>query len=352
MKKLCTVLLLSAMFCTLFTACGKKAESDVSPNASPIISLSDFDTVQKNFEEISFTIPKDWTSKTDENGILFFYSAQNHYMVFQKQILKIDDSTIDSYVNGMVEKLGSEVKSQSEVTIDGVPAYYVQTAFFPDKVTPMPIHFVGFQNGDAFFSVMLSKTAGDNSEDLSTLFNDITQSIKINQTVKVTPSPTPEPTPKKTVYKAGMYKVGADIGAGEYFLTSTGSGYYSLNSDSSGSFDSILENDNFKNSAYITVSDGQYLELSNCTMIAAGDAEPQKPVNGTYPSGMYKVGYEIPAGEYKLKPTSSSGYYARLSKASSSLDAIIANDNFSGEIYLTIKDGEYLKLSNCVLIIQ
>ena len=63
--------------------------------------------------------------------------------------------------------------------------------------------------------------------------------------------------------------------------------------------------------------------------------------------GTYKVGSEIPAGEYKLTTTTSvSGYYAIL-KDSSGTDNIIANDNFDNQSYVTVKDGQYLELNRC-----
>ncbi len=347
MKKLCTVLLLSAMFCTFFTACGKKAE-EISSTAQNInaLQLSSFETTREANSGLSFDVPKNWTKKANDDNFSEIYTSSSGDFLNVGRM--VPEYTYASLIEEFKKQDGFADLQEETIQAGGKEvkiAKFKQTSNGKELRT----HGAVFENGDRNLAFLLCNMNIENT-DYTDFFKSIIQSIKVEQVYKA--SPTPEPTPKKTVYKAGMYKVGADIGAGEYFLTSTGSGYYSLNSDSSGSFDSILENDNFKNSAYITVSDGQYLELSNCTMIAAGDAEPQKPVNGTYPSGMYKVGYEIPAGEYKLKPTSSSGYYARLSKASSSLDAIIANDNFSGEIYLTIKDGEYLKLSNCVLIIQ
>ncbi|MFR1698751.1 MAG: hypothetical protein ACLSU9_10805 [Anaerovoracaceae bacterium] len=67
-----------------------------------------------------------------------------------------------------------------------------------------------------------------------------------------------------------------------------------------------------------------------------------------YPEGTYKIGTDMPAGEYKLTPTvvGYSAYYAILSD-SSGIDNIIANDNFDNQSYVTVKDGQYLELSRC-----
>ena len=66
-----------------------------------------------------------------------------------------------------------------------------------------------------------------------------------------------------------------------------------------------------------------------------------------YYSSTYKVGTDIPAGEYVLFPNESSAYFERSSDSSGNLDSIIANDNFTSNSIITVSDGEYLKLSYC-----
>lgn len=70
---------------------------------------------------------------------------------------------------------------------------------------------------------------------------------------------------KELIYSSGgMYKVGKDIGAGEYKLTAIGRCYYEVSNDSSGSIDAILTNDNLDDgeTAYITLKTGYYLKIS------------------------------------------------------------------------------------------
>jgi hypothetical protein len=150
--------------------------------------------------------------------------------------------------------------------------------------------------------------------------------------------------------KAGMYKVGKDIPAGEYLIIAEGMGYYQVTKDSSGSLDSIITNDNFSSTRYVTVSDGQYIEIVASKMILASEAKPQKPQNDEYADGMYKVGKDIPAGEYKIVSTGGMAYFEVAKDSSGSLDSIVTNDNFEGEKYITVKDGQYLKLVDCKIV--
>ncbi|MEG2017752.1 MAG: hypothetical protein RR844_06230 [Clostridium sp.] len=61
---------------------------------------------------------------------------------------------------------------------------------------------------------------------------------------------------------------------------------------------------------------------------------------------MYKVGQDIPAGEYKIILTSSfMGYYEVDSDSRHDLYSIITNENVQSDTYLTIEDGQYIKLA-------
>lgn len=156
---------------------------------------------------------------------------------------------------------------------------------------------------------------------------------------------------KRQSWKPGMYKIGTDLEAGEYYLK--GAGYYEVSADSSGTLDSIVCNDNIDHAAIVTVTDGQYFKVTGKIKIYKyGD----NPKINTKKSGMFKVGTDLPAGEYKLvidktskhlEGTGLGGYYEVSSDSTHNLETIIANDNFEDSTYLTVSDGQYLKLSNC-----
>lgn len=150
-----------------------------------------------------------------------------------------------------------------------------------------------------------------------------------------------EPVIAQKGIAGGMYKVGTDMQAGEYIIV--GSGYLQISSDSSGSFESIVENDNYTNRTIILINNGQYVKFSGRAYTPA-EAPKVDASSGMLPAGKYKVGVDLPAGEYKLTP-SGSGYYGLSTSASESMDVLVSNDNFDTDIYLTVQDGQYLKLS-------
>ncbi|MEG2230660.1 MAG: cell wall-binding protein, partial [Lachnospiraceae bacterium] len=146
-----------------------------------------------------------------------------------------------------------------------------------------------------------------------------------------------------TIVGEGTYKVGTDIVAGAYVLLNNSkySSYYAVSSDSTG--DSIIANENFNYNSIVTVNDGQYLKLTRCTLSPILEVPTIDYTHGN----MFYIGYHLPAGEYKLQCTDArfSAYYS-VSNDALQKD-ITTNDNFTGQTYVTVKDGQFLKLSRC-----
>ncbi|BCJ92848.1 hypothetical protein acsn021_04170 [Anaerocolumna cellulosilytica] len=67
-----------------------------------------------------------------------------------------------------------------------------------------------------------------------------------------------------------------------------------------------------------------------------------------YEEGQYKVGVDIPAGEYKLASGTDSGYYCIYSD--SRHDDILSNNNYTGNNYISVSEGDYLELVRCVIV--
>jgi hypothetical protein len=152
------------------------------------------------------------------------------------------------------------------------------------------------------------------------------------------------------VITAGTYKVGEDISDGEYVVFANGMAYIESASDSTGELDSIIFNDNLMNNshAYVTLAEGEYFKLQSAEMYPVEDAPSVEPDDGVYADGMYKVGEDIPAGEYQIILDSAidMGYYEVASDSSHQLGSIVTNENVQTDTYLTISDGQYLKLQD------
>ena len=150
--------------------------------------------------------------------------------------------------------------------------------------------------------------------------------------------------------KAGMYKVGEEIPAGEYYIETTkGSSYFERTSDSTGSFESIIENDNISTFSFVTLEDGEYFDINNAKFTLSSNIDPITSKG----EGMYRVGIDLPAGEYKIKALDDDimGYCAVLSSSHGGGFAnIISNDNFEGEKYITVADGQYLQLRGAEIL--
>ncbi len=155
----------------------------------------------------------------------------------------------------------------------------------------------------------------------------------------------PETAPPVKTYSSGKYKVGVDIPAGEYFLQSAPgrSGYMCISSDSNG--DDILKNENFNTHHYITIQDGQYLKLNRATALSVNDMTKTFDASNL-DEGMYRVGIDIPAGEYRLTAAHGNGYVCVYDNSSAYRD-IQSNNNFETNDYVTVANGQYLLIHRC-----
>lgn len=145
--------------------------------------------------------------------------------------------------------------------------------------------------------------------------------------------------------KPGQYKVGTDIPVGEYVAVSKVQAYFEIAKDATGTVNSIIANDNFTYRSIISVSDGQYLKIHNCVLYAFKDAPKIEVRDGFLPEGMYKIGTDIPAGEYKIISDGSHSYIEVSKSSRHNIRDIISNDNFDGDRYIKVSEGQYLKLS-------
>lgn len=141
-------------------------------------------------------------------------------------------------------------------------------------------------------------------------------------------------------FSSGQYKVGTDIPAGEYVIFADGeTGYFSVTSDANGN--DIITNENFEYNSIMSVVDGEYLELSRAYAVPIKDVSSLSVEK----ANMFKIGTFLPSGDYKVVSDSDSGYYCIY--GDDRQDEIVSNDNFEGQSYITVSDGQYLVLSRC-----
>lgn len=152
---------------------------------------------------------------------------------------------------------------------------------------------------------------------------------------------------------AGVYTVGTDIPPGEYFLVPTdyeeGANLKVIKLDENGSSkngetEQVL---GFYNFCFLTVPDGRQLEFIDAKMISSDQAPEITDVNGFYGPGVYRVGKDIPAGEYffEADPTKDVLWEVKVNVqkeySNFPIDSYISilKTTFA---YGTVKDGEYL----------
>lgn len=151
-------------------------------------------------------------------------------------------------------------------------------------------------------------------------------------------------------YQEGVYKVGKDLPAGEYLLISYDDryvgGYMCVSSDSNQN--DIIHNELFSTFHYITVENGQYLELTRCGAVSVEEDSLFFKSYDDLGPGMYKVGVDIPAGEYKLTADKDAlAAYSCIYDNSTASRKIISNDIINNNAYVTVKHGQYLLLQSC-----
>lgn len=86
------------------------------------------------------------------------------------------------------------------------------------------------------------------------------------------------------------------------------------------------------------------------TKPAETEPKPSAEPTNKYTAGQYKIGKDMPAGEYALFPSKrgDDGYFCCTTDANG--DDIINNDHFSTYSIYKVQNGEYLELSRCYAV--
>lgn len=161
------------------------------------------------------------------------------------------------------------------------------------------------------------------------------------------PPPQTKTVETQNYYSNGQFKVGTDITAGEYIAIGTGYVCVSTTPEANSANNEILMNDNIIDARrYVLVNDGEYVQLQGDIKLYSVADAPKVDTSGKIPSGQYKCGSDIVAGEYKitLEPK---GYFA----VSKDTRRNITHNKYSqdgGSYYATLNTGEYLQIKQGV----
>lgn len=172
--------------------------------------------------------------------------------------------------------------------------------------------------------------------------NQVVVEIPVQITSNTEPLATENTVADDGSYGAGQYKVGVDIPAGEYLAV--GDGYLELTRKPK---DNWIFNNNFTNRHYVEGREGEYIKITSGIRLYPVDKAPKVKFNpDEVIAGQYKIGTDIPAGEYKIT-SEGNGYFDVW--PNSHEKTIIANAFIPGANethYVNVTAGQYLFLRN------
>ena len=143
-------------------------------------------------------------------------------------------------------------------------------------------------------------------------------------------------------YTEGGYRIGIDMPAGEYYITSEDIGTAHIASSGNLTYEDTVYSIGVGTFIYITVRDGDYLSLERASAIDAADAPLAAPLAaGSYGVGMYRVGIVIPEGIYYITSDEESCYYEVYQELR---DYCYFNDFFENFTFVKLEAGDYFLL--------
>lgn len=325
----------------------KTIENETETSNIPETDEREVENKQIVIQNMNFEIPDVWeySSESIEDDVTsYYYKTETEILLvrdsryqteYNEDTALLYDVLVGVVASGFADNDGYILMSEDNYEIDGHSAQY---DLLMCKLNGIMYCFecMSLNTGYSVVDFVYQRYLGDESIGLDSL-KEMFKELRIGESQESTDNSETKITMK---YTSGNYKVGTDIPAGEYVVfAENGMGYFCVSPDSNQ--DDITFNDNFEYNSIITVNDGEYLELSSCYAVPFKE-EPELNLSG---AGMFKVGTHIPAGEYKIESMDSMGYYCIY--PDSRQDDIISNDNFEGQKYVTVADGQYLVLSRC-----
>lgn len=155
----------------------------------------------------------------------------------------------------------------------------------------------------------------------------------------------------KTVFETDMYKIGADMPAGEYKIFAQEEySSFSLTGDARG--EDYIASDTVTRFAYVSVEDGQYLELRDCFAVPVEETWPVQPEDDKLTDGVYRVGVDLEPGEYKVSVTEGADFSSYSITEDANGQEYVDSNTISKSNYIEVKEGEYLTLRGAELVLK
>ncbi len=147
-------------------------------------------------------------------------------------------------------------------------------------------------------------------------------------------------------YEDGTYAVGTDIPSGDYYFLSTGgrkNAHVYVYNDNQPDSRAVIS-DSFKSFTIVRVKDGQYLKAAN-TRFSAANGSLGYFDSSSIKEGTYRVGTDIPAGQYHFEAENSGAYFSVYENYDRS--SIHYSERFEDTVSYTLTSGQLIKMSDC-----
>ena len=223
---------------------------------------------------LSMRYPEQW-ARTDFDGGVYLYPDDGG-MVMVSLAGEIDqtfDGLDDPKIQPALESFSDGIESSDEFTIGDFKVDYWDGKIA--ATAPMSYQDLSGKVWLCFCGKYVYMIMGCFEDDASNRLGELIETVTIDPTAVTNNATTNENDAdvdaetgqqETNVIGAGTHLVGTDIEAGEYCLTASAGdmGYWEVTASSAPDAD-IVGNDNFEGTAYVTVTDGQYLKLNRCT---------------------------------------------------------------------------------------